>query len=58
MASGSPALEFSWLQEEGGVHILPQDEAAEGEGGRTRAGLGGQTGFLKSNLGLPWWLSG
>lgn len=51
MTSGSLALEFSWLRGEGGAHILPQNEEAEGEGGRTRAGQGGQRGFLRSLLG-------
>lgn len=37
MASGSLALEFSWLGKEGGVHILPQIEAVEGEGGQEEA---------------------
>lgn len=49
MTGGSLAVELSWLWEEGGAHP-PTDEAVEREGGRTGAGLGGQTGLLRSHL--------
>lgn len=45
MASGSLALEFSWLWDEGGVHVLPQDEALEEVG---EAGPENKQGFSRA----------
>lgn len=45
VASGSLALEFSWLRDEGGAHVLPQDEALEGAG---EAGPENKQGFSRA----------
>lgn len=45
VASGSLALEFSWLRDEGGAHVLPRDEALEGAG---EAGPENKQGFSRA----------
>ena len=45
VASGSLALAFSWLWDEGGAHVLPQDEALEGGG---EAGPDNKQGFSRA----------